>query len=257
MVPCHLFVAYTVERFAAQQARGAVGEAKKTDAIHKQDQPVIRSSWRIFAILHLSNVVLNLAIATDVVYIHIHHPGVGTLCQLHAIIVCLKTYSYAMTNRDLRHALLSASGEPLPEIYGSCPYPQNITLHNLLYFWWAPTLVYQPAYPRSKSIRWSFIFFRGVEVFGLSIAIWIASAQYAAPLLHNSVPIIADLDIPQILERLMKLSSISLFCWLAGFYAIFHSAFNILAELMRFADRNFYGDWWNAPTLRVYWTCRF
>lgn len=191
--------------------------------------------------------------ATNVVYFYIHHPGIGTLCELHAVIVWLKTCSYAMTNRDLRHAMLSTSEEPLPELYRSCPYPRNLTLENLAYFWWAPTLVYQPVYPRTASIRWSFLVFRAIEVIGLSIAIWIASAQYAVPLLRNSLPIISDLDIPQILERLMKLSSISLFCWLAGFYAIFQSSLNFLAELLRFGDRDFYGDWWNSPNLRIYW----
>ncbi|KAL9058949.1 MAG: hypothetical protein Q9162_001507 [Coniocarpon cinnabarinum] len=143
--------------------------------------------------------------------------------------------------------------EPLPELYKSCPYPRNITVNNLLYFWWAPTLVYQPVYPRTSRIRWLFIFYRSLEVLGLSVAIWIASAQYAVPLLHNSLPVISDLDLPQILERLMKLSSISLFCWLAGFYAVFHSALNLLAELLRFGDRSFYGDFWNSSSLKMYW----
>ena len=158
-----------------------------------------------------------------------------------------------MTNRDLRHARVSASQEPLPELYKSCPYPQNITLSNLMYFWWAPTLVYQPVYPRASSRSWSFICFRALEVVGLSIIIWIASAQYAVPLLRNSLPSISDQNVTQVLERLMKLSSISLVCWLAGFYAIFQSALNLLAELLYFGDRDFYGAWWNSPNLRIYW----
>lgn len=180
--------------------------------------------------------------------------GIGTLCELHAVVVWLKTCSYALTNRDLRHALLSASDAPLPELYASCPYPRNITLRNLTYFWFAPTLVYQPVYPRTEFVRWHFVALRIFEVIGLSIAIWIASAQYAAPLLQNSLPIIAELDLSAILERLLKLSSISLFCWLAGFFALFQSALNALAEVMRFGDRDFYGDWWNSPNIRVYWT---
>lgn len=170
------------------------------------------------------------------------------------MVVWLKTCSYALTNRDLRHALLSATGPPLPGIYASCPYPRNISLSNLTYFWWAPTLVYQPVYPRTSSIRWGFVAARLAEVVGLSILIWLASAQYAVPLLRNSLPIISTLDFSSILERLMKLSSISLFCWLAGFFAVFQSALNALAEVMRFGDREFYLDWWNSPSIRTYWS---
>ncbi|KAF2456363.1 diacylglycerol O-acyltransferase [Lineolata rhizophorae] len=195
--------------------------------------------------------------ASAVVYYQIHHPGIGTLCELHAIIVWLKTCSYAFTNRDLRDALLSPSPSdrpPIPEIYKACPYPNNITLRNLTYFWWAPTLVYQPVYPRTDKVRWAFVLKRMCEVGVLAIAIWIASAQYAAPLLQNSLPKMSTLDVVSILERIMKLSTISLFCWLAGFFAFFHSFLNALAEMLRFGDREYYSDWWNASSVRDYWT---
>ena len=52
----------------------------------------------------------------------------------------------------------------------------------------------------------------------------------------------------------MKLSTISVICWLMGFYALFQSALNGLAEVMRFADREFYTDWWNVDSIRDYWT---
>jgi len=99
-----------------------------------------------------------------------------------------------------------------------------------------------------------FVFKRACEVFGLGIAIWIASAQYAAPLLQNSLSGISSLDFAAIIERLMKLSTISLFCWLCGFFALFQSFLNALAEVLRFGDREFYGDWWNSSDLRSYWS---
>jgi diacylglycerol O-acyltransferase-1 len=95
---------------------------------------------------------------------------------------------------------------------------------------------------------------RALEVFGLAIAIWIASAQYAAPLLQNSLDKMASLDFVSIVERVMKLSTVSLFCWLCGFFALFQSSLNGLAEIMRFADREFYAEWWNVSSVREYWT---
>ncbi|GAB7349754.1 hypothetical protein MBLNU459_g0482t2 [Dothideomycetes sp. NU459] len=260
LVPCHLFVAYIIELVAAQQAKGALARTKKVDSAgtgeqRKEELRAFHTAWYLIAFAHGINATLNLVIATYVVYYQIHHPGIGTLCELHAVIVWLKTCSYAFTNRDLRHALLHPSpSAPLPELYNSCPYPQNITLNNLTYFWWAPTLVYQPVYPRTDRVRWPFVAKRLAEVVGLSIVIWVASAQYAAPLLQNSLGTISSLDLPSILERLMKLSTISLFCWLAGFFALFQSFLNALAEVMRFSDREFYGDWWNSSGVRGYWS---
>jgi diacylglycerol O-acyltransferase-1 len=80
------------------------------------------------------------------------------------------------------------------------------------------------------------------EVLALSIAIWFLSAQYAAPVLKNSLNALGSLNVTGVLERLMKLSTISLVIWLAGFFALFQSFLNGLAELLRFGDREFYTE---------------
>lgn len=259
LVPCHLFVAYIIELAAAQQAKGAIGRTKRNAETSLRDPPQVpksfRSTWRIIAWAHALNATLSLSVTSVVVYLYIHHPLIGTISEVHAIIVWLKICSYAFTNRDLRYAWVKPEPmtSPLPDLYSTCPYPRNITLENLSYFWWAPTLVYQPVYPRTSTIRWLFVSKRLAEVGSLSIFIWLASAQYAAPLLHNSLSRIATLDLPSIIERLMKLSTVSLIIWLAGFFAVFQSALNALAEVMRFGDREFYTEWWNSPSVGAYW----
>lgn len=265
IIPCHLFVAFIVERAAAQQARSSVKSSRRRSGSatpggsyipSEGERQRFHNTWVLVAWIHTLNATLCLVITSVIVYFFIHHPLIGTLSEIHAIIVWLKTASYALTNRDLRHAYLHPSKreqDALPEIYASCPYPQNITLKNLTYFWWAPTLVYQSVYPRTNKIRWVFVAKRMAEVFGLNAFMWIASAQYATPVLINSLDKMASLDLPSILERLMKLSTISLVIWLAGFFALFQSFLNALAEVMRFADREFYTDWWNSPSVGIYW----
>lgn len=259
LIPCHLFVACVIELAAAQQAKGAIGRMKR-DADEGKDyrdsrvRRTLLSTWLVIAWAHGINATLCLLVTTFTVYKFINHPLIGTVCQIHAIIVWLKNCSYAFTNRDLRHALLNPSyAASLPEIYSECPYPRNVTLSNLSYFWWAPTLVYQPVYPRSTNIRWLFVAKRVAEGVSLSIFIWLASAQYAAPLLRNSLNKMASLDVASIIERLMKLSTVSLIIWLAGFFAVFQSLLNALAEVMRFGDREFYTEWWNSPSVGTYW----
>ncbi|KAI9902547.1 hypothetical protein N3K66_001899 [Trichothecium roseum] len=255
LIPCHLFAAYLIELAAARQAIGSRKRIKEGETgPSEQDRKRFHSTWVLVAWAHGVNITLGLAITTLVVYFYVHHPLIGTLTEMHAIIVWLKTASYAFTNRDLRHAYLHpVKGEAVPELYMQCPYPQNITMGNLVYFWWAPTLVYQPVYPRTDNIRWVFVVKRLGEVFCLSAFIWFATAQYATPVLINSLDKIRSLDIPSILERLMKLSTISLVIWLAGFFALFQSFLNALAEVMRFGDRSFYDDWWNSESLGAYW----
>ncbi|KAK3322268.1 MBOAT, membrane-bound O-acyltransferase family-domain-containing protein [Apodospora peruviana] len=260
LIPCHLLIAYGIEFVAARQARISRAQILATrdgtrSPTADQSQKFL-ATWKIVWVLHALNVTTALAFTTYVVYYHIHHPLIGTLTEIHAVIVWLKTASYAFTNRDLRHAYLHpVKGEldALPELYQKCPYPRNITMGNLVYFWWAPTLIYQPVYPRTDKIRWVFVFKRLGELFCLSVFIWFCSAQYAAPVLRNSLDKIASLDYPAMLERLLKLSTISLVIWLAGFFALFQSFLNALAEVTRFADRSFYDEWWNSESLGMYW----
>ncbi|KAL2019683.1 hypothetical protein VTK56DRAFT_9302 [Thermocarpiscus australiensis] len=259
LIPCHLLIAYLIELVAASHARHSRMTAKKRDGTTSptEDQSKrFQRTWTTIWIAHAINITAALAFTTFIVYYYIHHPLIGTLTELHAIIVWLKTASYAFTNRDLRHAYLHpVRGEldALPDLYRQCPYPRNVTIGNLVYFWWAPTLVYQPVYPRTDRIRWGFVLKRLGEVVCLSVFIWFASAQYATPVLRNSLDKIASLDYPSILERLLKLSTISLIIWLAGFFALFQSFLNALAEITKFGDRSFYDAWWNSEGLGMYW----
>ncbi|KAF4511403.1 hypothetical protein G6O67_003207 [Ophiocordyceps sinensis] len=257
LIPCHLLAAYLIELAAAQQALGSRKRLKDGAASPEEEDRnsnKFHATWLIVAWVHAVNITLALVVTSAVVYFYIHHPLIGTLTEMHAIIVWLKTASYAFTNRDLRHAYLHpVEGELVPDMYAKCPYPQNITFGNLVYFWWAPTLVYQPVYPRTDKIRWLFVAKRLGEVFCLSAFIWFASFQYAAPVLRNSLDKIASLDFASIFERLLKLSTISLVIWLAGFFALFQSFLNALAEVLRFGDRAFYDDWWNSESLGAYW----
>ncbi|KAF2766062.1 hypothetical protein EJ03DRAFT_330452 [Teratosphaeria nubilosa] len=264
VTPVFLFVAYAIEAAAAVYAKEKVGEKKKAEVRGEKGAATgakrhLFSTWRVIAFCHGFNATLMLVIATYAVYYRIHNPGLATFAEIHAVIVWLKVCSYAFTNRDLRHAYVNTSSHDyadagLPELYKSCPYPQNITLRNLSYFWWAPTLIYQPVYPMTDKRRWDFIAKRACESLLLCVVIFVACAQYAVPLLQNSLNDISTLHLSNILERVLKLSTISLVCWLAGFFALFQSFLNMLAEIMMFGDREFYSDWWNSSDLRAYWT---
>lgn len=62
-----------------------------------------------------------------------------------------------------------------------------------------------------------------------------------------------DMDIFLCIERVLKLAVPNHIIWLIFFYTIFHSSLNLLAEILRFADREFYRDFWNAETIQYFW----
>ncbi|KAI3805693.1 hypothetical protein L1987_28283 [Smallanthus sonchifolius] len=116
----------------------------------------------------------------------------------------------------------------------------------------APTLCYQRSYPRTTCIRkgWvlrqtiKFIIFTGVMGFIIE--------QYINPIVRNSRHPLKG-DFLYAIERVLKLSVPNLYVWLCMFYCFFHLWLNILAEVLRFGDREFYKDWWNAQTVDEYW----
>merc|ERR1712000_267131 len=104
LIPAHLFVAYLIELTAAQRAIASRKRIKDGQTgPSEEDRKKFHSTWVIAAWAHATNITLCLGITTFVVYFHIFHPLIGTLTEMHAVIVWLKTASYAFTNRDLRH----------------------------------------------------------------------------------------------------------------------------------------------------------
>ncbi|KAI8427894.1 hypothetical protein MSG28_002247 [Choristoneura fumiferana] len=73
------------------------------------------------------------------------------------------------------------------------------------------------------------------------------------PSVTNSIVTFSQMEYIKILERLLKLAVPNHFMWLCFFYLSFHSFLNLMGELLHFADRHFYADWWNANNIGVFW----
>ncbi|CAE7352634.1 DGAT1B [Symbiodinium sp. KB8] len=127
-------------------------------------------------------------------------------------------------------------------------FPANVTLGNFLYFLAAPTLVYEPAYPRTRRIRRRVIFGHAAAMCVCLALQYFLFTQFLLPVLaappEGRSPVL----------DLMKLAVPSMALWLAGFWSIFHSWLNIVGELTRFGDRRFYKAWYNASTVARFWS---
>lgn len=239
-----VFIAWTAEQLCVIRVKNAA-KNKKNDF------------YTLFAVeLIVVNVVLLLILPAWIIWTHAYHPVTGFITLITSLTLTMKLISYHVVNYELRRLYTSAKvedQETLIALYPDCVYPNNLTLQNIFYFWSAPTLCYQPTYPRIPKIRKIFLLKRLCEAASAVVAMYVMIEQYAVPTVRNSLKPMDEADWIQLFERILKLSTTSLYVWLLGFYAFFHSCLNATAELLRFGDREFYKDWWNATTIDEYW----
>lgn len=131
-------------------------------------------------------------------------------------------------------------------------FPNNISFRSYFMFTLFPTLVYQFEYPRTNTIRWWYVLEKLCAIFGI-IFLMIMNAQLFVYPACESAMHMAQQTWPD-----MKTSTKAWFYLLAElipgmtveymltFYLIWDAILNCVAELTRFADRYFYGDWWNC-----------
>lgn len=210
---------------------------------------LIKKAGHFVQLLAISNISLMLLIAPLIIWRHMYHPCVSGLVLSFVLIFTMKIISYHSVNYELRKSFHSNG----PQAYPDCPYPENLSVKNFAYFLAAPTLCYQPVYPRTPRVRRTFLIKRLFELASALFAMYVIIEQFASPTVKNSMVHLEDLNLLGIAERMLKLSFSCLYVWLLGFFAIFQSLLNATAEMLRFGDRSFYHAWWNANTLEEYW----
>ncbi|CAI5662458.1 unnamed protein product [Oreochromis niloticus] len=132
-------------------------------------------------------------------------------------------------------------------------YPGNLTLRDMYYFIFAPTLCYELNFPRSPKIRMSFLLRRLFEMLFFTQLLVGLTQQWMIPIIQSSMKPLEDMDLSRMTERLLRLAVPNHLLWLMFFYWFFHSSLNFTAELLRFGDRQFYKDWWNSESVTYFW----
>uniref|UniRef100_A0A3P9CEL4 O-acyltransferase n=1 Tax=Maylandia zebra TaxID=106582 RepID=A0A3P9CEL4_9CICH len=209
-------------------------------------------------LVHFINMAVLLTFPAAVVLLVPSMTSVGGLFVLGTYtIILLKLYSYKDVNlwcRELstmkakklsrslscKSHILSTQKEV--SVYRSLCYPGNLTLRDMYYFIFAPTLCYELNFPRSPNIRMSFLLRRLFEM----LEYFFSFCQWMIPIIQSSMkPLEVNLNLSfQVPNHLL---------WLMFFYWFFHSSLNFTAELLRFGDRQFYKDWWNSESVTYFW----
>ena len=122
---------------------------------------------------------------------------------------------------------------------------------NYLYFLFAPTFIYRDNYPRNSRIKWHYVFNQLIQIIGAIIYVYYILVRYC-------IPVFKHFNTEHVTVK-MFISSI-LSCHLPGtllllilFYALLHCWLNAFSEMLRFADRMFYKDWWNSTNYQNYY----
>ncbi|XP_049856252.1 sterol O-acyltransferase 1-like isoform X2 [Schistocerca gregaria] len=122
---------------------------------------------------------------------------------------------------------------------------------KFLYFMFVPTLLYRDSYPRTKEIRWKVVAWHLAEVCAVILFVSITFERSLLPLFvdfgkHPPCP-------RSLIAAIFGSMVPSLAVFLSCFYCVLHAWQNAFAEMMCFADRMFYKDWWNARSHATYY----
>ncbi|KAF8065886.1 DGAT1C [Scenedesmus sp. PABB004] len=244
------------EQFKKGLAKKQLHEAKAASAYASR---VRRTEALLFG-LNAANTTAALLLPCAVIHATRADAAPGFVLTLCTLCVWMKLVSYAHCHHDLRVAhranLLRPGERGAPEsdpAWATLRFPENLTVPNMLYFLAVPTLVYQVNFPTTPRIRKRWLLRRLVELACFCGLLLFMANQYLEPAVSNAMTPLSTSDWPRVAERVLKLALPNLYCWLCMFYCLFHLWLNILAELTRFGDREFYKDWWNAATVGEYW----
>ncbi|KAH9421690.1 Diacylglycerol O-acyltransferase 1 [Dermatophagoides pteronyssinus] len=132
-------------------------------------------------------------------------------------------------------------------------YPDNLTITNILRFIYLPTNCYQCNFPMKKSRNFTFMFRCFIEFIFLIELSCVLIQQWIIIPLEDRHFNPSETTVSQFLLQWSKMSLATITIWLLGFYCIFQSLANLMAEILCFADRHFYDDWWNSRTISEFW----
>ncbi|XP_035225433.1 sterol O-acyltransferase 1-like isoform X2 [Stegodyphus dumicola] len=159
----------------------------------------------------------------------------------------MKTHAFVRENasRALRYKP-HQDGDKDEEISKPCPEVQK-----LIYFLFAPTLVYRDHYPRTPIVRWRYVTWNFLQVLGCIIGAYIPCTYFIVDMFDKTgIEPIPLVNFMGILATSIFAGGILMFL---VFYGMFHCWLNAFAEMLRFGDRMFYDDWWNCTSFAKYY----
>ncbi|ETB62174.1 hypothetical protein YYC_00799 [Plasmodium yoelii 17X] len=191
-------------------------------------------------------------------------PILSSILLTISIVWFFKTYSFHHVCYDTRKLYieginLNAIDDSLVDINYIKSYPYCLKFKNYYTYIFMPTMCFQYTYPRTEKINWRVVFKNMAEAIILMLVINIITNEYIFIIIEQTFKM-KEFKSPNltikaihIIDRMLKISILTIYIWILGFFVLFHNWCNILAEITKFGDRLFYKDWWNASSFGEYW----
>ncbi|KAL3058364.1 hypothetical protein OYC64_010519 [Pagothenia borchgrevinki] len=129
--------------------------------------------------------------------------------------------------------------------------PRFPSLSSYLYFLFCPTLIYRESYPRNTHIRWKYVGITTGMIFGCLFYTYFIMVRLCVPVFRPETkqPFTKRTMVLAVFHSILPGIMLLLLC----FFAFLHCWLNLFGELLRFADRMFYKDWWNSTSFANYY----
>lgn len=135
-------------------------------------------------------------------------------------------------------------------------FPNNISFWNFFEYSMFPVLVYQSSYPRNDNIRLDYLFKKIAGIFGVIFLMIAISQERLYPIVMKCLELQSTTSLIYRLKMypfiLIETIPPFLSVYLLVFYLIWELILNAIAELSKFADREFYRYWWNSVDWNEY-----
>ncbi|XP_074081938.1 sterol O-acyltransferase 2 isoform X2 [Macrotis lagotis] len=122
---------------------------------------------------------------------------------------------------------------------------------SYLYFLFCPTLIYRESYPRTAHIRWNYVAKNFAQALGCLFYACFILGRLCVPVFNNMSR--EPFSIRALVLSILHATLPGIFMLLLIFFAFLHCWLNAFAEMLRFADRMFYRDWWNSTSFSNYY----
>ncbi|XP_075772031.1 sterol O-acyltransferase 2 isoform X2 [Pelodiscus sinensis] len=120
-----------------------------------------------------------------------------------------------------------------------------------LYFLFCPTLIYRESYPRTPIVRWNYVAQNFAKFLGCLFYIYFILERLCIPVFTNMSK--QPFSTKALVLSVFNATLPGTFLLLLFFFAFLHCWLNAFAEMLRFADRAFYKDWWNSTSFATYY----
>eukprot|EP00128_Syssomonas_multiformis_P004843 Colp12_sorted_trinity150504_noHs@22871 len=166
------------------------------------------------------------------------------LCE--QVRILMKMHSYIRESYRAVSAVKENERWTFSQLFFAVPHFQHY-----IYFLFVPTLIFRQSYPRSSTIRWSYVMLYALESVGCVFYTYFVFERHCVPHYRNT----------GLQSGNLRTLIASWFCamlpgtlvMMLGFFCVLHSFQNLFAELLRFADRQFYREWWNSTSFVAYY----